>query len=76
VDGLANLLCADVVLDGTVLSVHFAFGPQRKLGGLEGSDEPGGLYHTDLLSRYKAYAEEKVCPFPKRSRMFGKGSVW
>ncbi|KAF2433021.1 hypothetical protein EJ08DRAFT_669189 [Tothia fuscella] len=42
-----------VVLDGTVLSAHFAFGPQRRNG-----EEEGGLYHTDLLNRYKAYAAE------------------
>jgi hypothetical protein len=55
----------DVIVDGTVLSVHFAFGPQRKQFK---SEKEGGLYHTDLLSRYKAYAEENVCPFPQRHK--------
>jgi len=64
---LSLLICkADIVLDGTVLSVHFAFGTQRR-GPDEENHPGGGLYHTDLLNRYKVYAEEMVCPFPTRS---------
>jgi hypothetical protein len=50
-----------VVVDGTGLAVHFAFGPQRA------AHKGKGLAWTDALSRYAAYAEEKVCPFPNRS---------
>jgi hypothetical protein len=32
------------------LAAHFSFGPQE-----------GGLILTDLLPRYKDYAEEKIC---------------
>ncbi|KAF2397317.1 hypothetical protein EJ06DRAFT_144184 [Trichodelitschia bisporula] len=66
-----------VVVDGTAISVHFAFSPQRKL---DDADAPGGLYHTDLLARYKAYAEEEVCPHPRRpgskAKAKGKGAFW
>jgi hypothetical protein len=73
---VANILFTDVVLDGTVLSVHFAFSTQRR-GPDEDNSPGGGLYHTDLLKRYKSYAEEMVCPFPKRGRFSGsKGSIW
>lgn len=66
----------DVVLDGTVLSVHFAFSVQRR-GPDEENSPGGGLYHTDLLKRYKAYAEEMVCPFPQRGHNIGtKGPFW
>jgi len=65
-----------VVLDGTVLSVHFAFGPQRLEKEGAPGDSVGGLYHTDLLARYKAYAEEMVCPFPKREGRLRKGGFW
>jgi hypothetical protein len=40
---------ADVIIDGTGLAVHFAFFTQRELEA------------TDLLDRYKAYAEENIC---------------
>ncbi|KAE9983893.1 hypothetical protein EG327_005314 [Venturia inaequalis] len=68
-----------VVLDGTVVSLHFAFSVQRR-GPDEEKSPGGGLYHTDLLKRYKAYADEMVCPFPKRGHAIGggstKGSFW
>jgi hypothetical protein len=41
----------DVVVEGQGLVVHFAFAPQRPL-----------LEHTDLLARYKVYADEMACP--------------
>lgn len=50
-----------VVVDGTGLAVHFAFSPQSR------AHEGRGLSWTDALSRYAAYAEEKVCPFPSRA---------
>lgn len=40
---------ADAIIDGTGLAVHFAFFTQRELEA------------TDLLDRYKAYAEENIC---------------
>jgi hypothetical protein len=50
-----------VIVDGTGLAVHFAFGPQRT------AHEGKGLAWTDALSRYATYAQEKVCPFPNRA---------
>jgi hypothetical protein len=61
------LYITDVVLDGTVMTVHFAFNPQSFARKGAEKDSVGGLYDTDLLRRYKAYADEKVCPFPRRS---------
>lgn len=48
-----------VVMDGTGIAVHFAFGPQYK------AHDRHGLADTDLLSRYRAYAEEMVCGKPR-----------
>lgn len=62
-----------VIVDGTALSVHFAFGPQRQQ---KDSQDAGGLYHTDLLNRYKAYAEEMVCPFPQQRKGLKKSVFW
>ncbi|KAB5526428.1 hypothetical protein GE09DRAFT_1178171 [Coniochaeta sp. 2T2.1] len=42
-----------VIVDGTGLAVHFAFGPQRK------AHDGHGLAWTDALDRYGAYADEK-----------------
>ncbi|KAK0611383.1 hypothetical protein B0T14DRAFT_530259 [Immersiella caudata] len=50
-----------VVVAGEGLAVHFAFGPQYK------AHDKKGLADTDLFSRYQAYADEMVCPFPKRN---------
>jgi hypothetical protein len=50
-----------VVVEGHGIATHFAFGPQRD------ANKKHGLYDTDLLSRYTAYANEMVCPFPKRN---------
>jgi hypothetical protein len=50
-----------VIVDGQGLAVHFAFGPQRE------AHERKGLYDTDLLSRYREYAQEFVCPYPNRT---------
>ncbi|KAI9719704.1 MAG: hypothetical protein M1828_006137 [Chrysothrix sp. TS-e1954] len=38
-----------VVIDGKALAVHYAFGPQK------------GLDTTDLLERYRSYAQEEIC---------------
>jgi hypothetical protein len=51
-----------VVVDGQGIAVHCAFGPQRA------AHEGKGLFDTDLLSRYRAYAEELICPFPNRTQ--------
>ena len=45
-----------VLVDGTGLAVHFAFGPQYK------ANEGKGVAWTDLLARYRAYAEDMICP--------------
>jgi hypothetical protein len=50
-----------VVVAGEGLAVHFSFGPQFV------AHEKHGLAETDLFDRYSAYAEEMVCPFPKRN---------
>jgi hypothetical protein len=49
-----------VVVDGKGLAVHFAFGSQRSANGGR------GLGWTDLLERYRGFADELVCPFPQR----------
>ena len=45
-----------VIVDGTGLAVHFAFGPQYR------AHENKGLTWTDLLSRYRAYTADMFCP--------------
>jgi hypothetical protein len=50
-----------VVVDGTGIATHFAFRTQRDAHGGK------GLAWTDALSRYRAYAQEKVCPYPNRA---------
>lgn len=45
-----TVLGLDAVMHGKAMASHFSFGAQR-----------GGLEQTDLLSRYKAYADENVC---------------
>lgn len=45
-----------VIVDGSGLAVHFAFGPQYRAHGWK------GLTWTDLIDRYRGYAEETVCP--------------
>jgi hypothetical protein len=47
-----------VIVDGHGLAVHFAFGPQRR------AHDSNSLSQTDLLSRYRAYAQEMVCRRP------------
>lgn len=49
-----------VVVDGGALAAHFAFRAQRT------AHEGRALDWTDLLGRYADYAEEMVCPFPRR----------
>lgn len=39
----------DAIVDGTGLAVHFAFYTQWNMND------------TDLLDRYRAYAEENIC---------------
>lgn len=49
-----------VIIDGTALAVHFAFNDQyTALGGK-------GVRWTDALDRYKAYADEMICPGLRR----------
>jgi hypothetical protein len=50
-----------VVVDGTGIATHFAFRTQRDAHGGK------GVAWTDALDRYRAYAQEKVCPYPKRA---------
>ena len=49
---MANLLLqiTDTILDGKGIAVHFSFNAQKE-----------GMEKTDLLDRYRAYAEENVC---------------
>lgn len=47
---LTYALGVDAVVDGNALAVHYAFRHQTK-----------GLEMTDLLARYKSYADEMVC---------------
>lgn len=61
-----------VVMDGTGIAVHYAFGPQYK------AHDRHGLADTDLLLRYKAYAEEMVCGKPRNDVLTtpgGQGGV-
>ncbi|KAL1851637.1 hypothetical protein Daus18300_012510 [Diaporthe australafricana] len=48
-----------VVMDGTGIAVHYAFGPQYR------AHDRHGLTDTDLLPRYRAYAQEMVCGKPR-----------
>jgi hypothetical protein len=45
-----------VIVDGSGLAVHFAFGSQYN------AHDGKGIGWTDLLGRYRAYAEEMICP--------------
>ncbi|KAL8736559.1 MAG: hypothetical protein Q9181_002369 [Wetmoreana brouardii] len=47
------LILTDSVMNGKALASHYCFNAQRPDGK--------GLEWTDVLARYKAYAEEKVC---------------
>lgn len=48
------LTCAiDAVMNGHAIASHYCFNAQRK-GGT-------GMEWTDVLARYKAYADENVC---------------
>jgi hypothetical protein len=47
---LIIVILQDNVVDGDAIAVHFSYGPQK-----------AGLESTDLLARYKAYADENVC---------------
>ena len=44
---------ADAVMNGRAIAAHFTFSAQRH--------HSKGMEWTDVLSRYKAYADEKVC---------------
>jgi hypothetical protein len=46
---MSHSISTDVILDGTGLAVHFAFHTQ------------GEMEDTDLLDRYRAYAQENIC---------------
>ncbi|KAN0090214.1 hypothetical protein V8E51_018793 [Hyaloscypha variabilis] len=49
-----------VIIDGTALAVHFAFNNQYT--AFEGK----GIRWTDALDRYKAYADQMICPGLRR----------
>ena len=47
---VVDFSCADAVVDGNALAAHYAFRHQS-----------AGLETTDVLARYKSYADEMVC---------------
>lgn len=47
-----------VMMDGTGIALHYAFGAQYKAHNLH------GIYDTDLLARYRSYANEMICTTP------------
>ena len=49
-------LRTDVVLDGHGTAVHFGYYVMKS------NDEKAGIDYTDVLDRYRAYAEENICP--------------
>jgi len=51
---LPKKLGRHVAIDGHAIVAHYSFGPQT-------FDGPAGLGWTDVLTRYKAYADENVC---------------
>jgi hypothetical protein len=59
-----------VWVDGSGTAAHFAFVSQRY------PHEDRGIAQTDLLSRYKAYADEMVCPYPNRKNSPGSKKSW
>ncbi len=44
-----------VIVEGTGLAVHFSFSPQRRV------HDDRSLEWTDLLGRYRGFAEENIC---------------
>lgn len=50
-----------VIVAGEGIAAHFSFGPQRD------AHDSRGLAWTDVLGRYLLYAQENVCPFPRRA---------
>lgn len=48
---LIQFVPTDAVVDGRAIVSHYTFLPQRS-----------GLESTDILERYRAYAEEFICP--------------
>ena len=51
-DSLTDLHILDAVLDGKAVAAHYAFSWQVRKGGIE---------TTDVLERYRSYAEANVC---------------
>jgi hypothetical protein len=49
-----------VIVDGTALAVHFAFNPQYT------AHEKKAVTWTDALDRYRAFADEMICPNANR----------
>ena len=49
---LTDIWLLDAVLDGKAVAAHYAFSWQVRQGGIE---------KTDVLDRYRAYAEENIC---------------
>lgn len=63
---LPSKLRRPAVLDGRAMVVHFGTQPQTYTHG----GTPGrGLRDTDLLRRYRSYANEFICGKPLGSRM-------
>ncbi|MCJ1436959.1 hypothetical protein MMC27_006342 [Xylographa pallens] len=60
---LPRLLGRPLLIDTRAVVSHFSFGPQKE-----------GMRETDLLSRYEALAEEKVC-LGKRVRSYCENGV-
>lgn len=52
------LIIADAVIDGRGLASHYSFGAQQ---GSQMGEGAHGMEWTDVLDRFRAYAEERVC---------------
>ncbi|KAI9796671.1 MAG: hypothetical protein M1825_006520 [Sarcosagium campestre] len=52
---LPKKLGRHVAIDGSAVVAHYSFGAQL-------NDGPAGIGWTDVLDRYRAYADEMVCP--------------
>ncbi len=57
------LMFLDAIIDGRGVAVHYSFGAQQ---GREMGNGAHGMEWTDVLNRYRAYAEEMVCGRPSR----------
>ncbi len=55
-------VCIDAIVDGNAVAAHFSFGAQQ---GKVMAPGEHGMEWTDVLDRYRAYAEEKKCSFAR-----------